>query len=221
MANNEPKQSIEAAEEAQAQNAQYRKIFAYCGGAIAIAVVAILVYIFAIRTPGIEKGNNAIAEVDILAVANQNLGDSLIVEAYKNVADQNGFDAANRAAYMAAAGLYRQGNYEEALAYINKFSTSDPLTKALALGLKGDCLVNLDKYDDAISAFSSAAKAADNNIVLVPYYLTKKAVVLAEQGKHAEAADIYNVIEQKYPDYSAATNAPAHKLQQEALAQQK
>lgn len=218
MANNEPKQSIEAAEAAAAQTAQYRKIFTWCGVGVAVAVVAILVYIFAIRTPGIEKGNQAIGEVDLLLVQNGNLADSTIVDGYKHIADEYGYDAANRAAYMAAAGLYRQGNYEEALKYIGKFSASDGLTEALAAGLRGDCYVNLDKLDDALKAFSSAIKEAEGNPVLVPYFMAKKAVVLSAQGKHDEAAKLYAEIDEKYPDYSAATAAAALKLQQEALA---
>lgn len=218
MANNEIKQTIDAAEVAAAQSAQYRKIFAYCGAGVAVAVIAILVWFFGFRTPGIEAGNKAIAEIDTLLITQGgNLADSTVVEGYMNVANEYGYDAGNRAAYMAAAGLYRQGKYEEALKYIKKFSSSDALTEAFADGIKGDCYVNLDKYDDAVKAFSSAIKAADANPILTPYFMSKKAVVLAEQGKHDEAAKLYAEIDQKYPDYSAATAAAALQLQQEAL----
>lgn len=217
MANNETK-SIEAVEAAAAKSAKNRKRLVGLGTVIALAIIGILVYNFAIKQPGSAKDQAAVGEVDIMALTVGNDSDSTIVAAYQDIADQYSYDGASRAAYMAASGLYRQGNYEEALTYIKKFNGDDNVIASLAKGLEGDCYVNLDQLDDAIKAFDKAIKKADDNKFLTPYFLSKKAVVLAAQGKHNEAADIYEEIETKYPVFGNQTLAESRKLQQQGLA---
>lgn len=193
-----------------------RTIMMWATIAIAVIVVGVIVYIFAYRQPAIEKGNEAIGQVDRTAIFENN--DSLALEGYKNVADNYGFAAGNRAALMTAQLYYKQGDYEQALKYVSKYKSTDNVVAAQALTLKGDCLVNLDKYADAIKAYNKAISKADKNPVLVPLIMTKKATVLAEQGKYAEAAEIYSEIETKYPAAARQFNAEGRKLQYESLA---
>lgn len=221
MAKNESKQSIEAIEAAAEKSAKTRKLIAICGGGLAVVIIGILVYVFAIKQPGIAKSQQAANEADLLALSLGNDADSTVVAAYQEVADQYGYSGGSRAAYMAASGLYRQGKYEEALTYINKFDGDDNAVAALAEGLKGDCYVNLDRLDDAVKAFDKAIKKADGNDFLTPYFMSKKATVLAAQGNNAEAAKLYEEIETGYPMFGDQIYAESRKLQQQALAQSK
>ena len=215
--NKDHKEPLLPADEPQvARDKKIRSILMWGSIIIALIVLGVIVYIYAVREPGIQKANDAIAEADRIALFEGN--DSTALAAYENVANNYGYDAGNRAKLQSAIILYSQGKYQEALDYLNNYKSTDHIIGATALGLKGDCLVNLDKYDDAISAFDKAIKQADGNPQLVPYFLSKKATVLAAQNKHAEAADIYAEIEKEYPDYAAQTRAEAHRLQQEALA---
>lgn len=213
------KDNISAAEaEAVAKNtARTRKILAWTGAGISAIVIGVLVYVFAFRNPAIEKGNAAIGEVDLMAY-NAATPDSLLLEAYKNVADNHGYDAGNRAKFMTAAYYYRQGDNENALKYIEQYDGDDKVVASLAFALKGDCLVNLDRYDEAVKAFDKAIDECDGNAELIPYFLTKKAVIAGAQGKHSEAAGIYKQIEQKYPDYAYSSTTHSRMLQEEALA---
>lgn len=217
MTNTDNLQSVEAEQAAVQSSARLRKIFAWAGVAIAVVTVGVLAYIFAYRNPAIQNGDKAIGSVDAMAVSGAS--DSILVEAYKEVADNHGFSAGNRADYMAAVLLYQQGDYQQALDRINKFSASDKVIASLAEALKGDCLVNLDLNADALKAFDSAMSKCDNNPQLMPYYMTKKAVILSYEGKHAESAKLYKEIEKQYPHYAYSTTTHSRMLQEEGMAE--
>ncbi len=194
-----------------------RTIMMWATIAVAAVVIGVLLYIFAYKQPAIAKGNEAIGDADRIALFEGN--DSTALAAYEAVAANHGFAAGNRAALQSAIILYRQGEYQKALDYVNKFSASDDVISPLAYGLKGDCLVNLDKYADAVKAFDKAISAADNNPQLVPYFLQKKAVVLAAEGKFADAAKAYKLIEEKYPFYAQRAGIEGRRIQAEAQAE--
>lgn len=211
---NEP---ILPAEESSVETAnKARKIMMWATIAVAIVVIGVLLYIFAYKQPAVAKGNEAIGDADRIALFEGN--DSTALAAYEAVAANHGFDAGNRAALESAIILYRQGEYQKALDYVEKYSATDNVVGPLAYGLKGDCLVNLDKYADAVKAFNKAISASDNNPQLVPYFLQKKAVVLCAEGNFAEAAKAYKEIEEKYPFYAQRAGIEGRRIQAEAQA---
>lgn len=214
MATNEP---ILPAEETQVQtDKKIRSIAMWASIAVAVVVIGVLLYIFAYKQPAVAKGNDAIGEADRIALFEGN--DSTALAAYQAVAANHGFDAGNRANLESAIILYRQGEYQQALDYVSKYNGTDNVVAPLAYGLKGDCLVNLDKYADAVKAFNKAISASDNNPQLVPYFLNKKAVVLCAEGNYADAVKAYKEIEQKYPFYSQRAGIEGRRIQAEALA---
>ena len=111
---------------------------------VAAVVALVLIYMFAIRRPGIENANNAIAQADLELI---NGNDSTALVQYQHVADEYGYDAGNRAALNSAIILYKQGKYQEALDYLQKYSSKENVIGATAKALEGDCYVNLDKFD--------------------------------------------------------------------------
>ncbi|MDE7334765.1 MAG: tetratricopeptide repeat protein [Muribaculaceae bacterium] len=193
-----------------------RKIMMWATIAVAIVVIGVLLYIFAYKQPAVAKGNEAIGEADRIAMFEGN--DSIALAAYEAVVANHGFDAGNRAALESAIILYRQGEYQKALDYVEKYSATDNVVAPLAYGLKGDCLVNLDKFAEAVKAFNKAISASDNNPQLVPYFLQKKAVVLCAEGNYAEAAQAYKEIEEKYPFYAQRAGIEGRRIQAEAQA---
>ena len=120
---------------------------------------------------------------------------------YKEVADKFSGKAANLAALSAAESFYNEGNYEEAVKYLKKFSSKDAVLDANAMVLTGDCYVNLKKYDDAISAYQQAVRKADGNSQIVPRVLLKEANVYDEQKKYDKALECYTIIKKDFPDY--------------------
>lgn len=187
--------------------------------AIAVIVIGVLLYVFAYRQPAIQKGNDAIGEADRIALLQGN--DSLALEAYEAVAANYGFYAGNRAKLECAQILYNQGEYQKALDYVNSYKCTDNVVAAQALGLKGDCLVNLDRNSEAIKAFDKAISQADKNPQLVPYFMDKKATVLVAEGKYADAVKVYKEIEKDYPAYAQRFFVEGHRVQAEAFAAKK
>lgn len=178
--------------------ANNKKIIYWAVGAIAVVACFTLSYLFIYRNPKLEKAFDAYNQVEITAMGN----DSIAAAEYKKVADQYGStDAGNLAALSTGEALYNQGKYNEAVKYLDKFSCGDKLLNANAIVLKGDCYVNLKKYDDAIKAYQQAINEADENPQIVPRVLLKEANVYDAQKKYDKALDCYTSIRDNYPNF--------------------
>lgn len=174
-------------------------------GMIAISVIAIIViiYIFAVRNPGIKAANEAVSQADItLSQGN----DSVALAQYQQVANEYGYEAGNRATLVAATMLYRDGKYEEAISNLKNFDPKEALVGAAAMSLEGDCYVNLQKYSDALTSYDKAIKISDNNALYTPLFMLKKATVLREQKDYAAELKVLKAIKADYPEYSRAYN---------------
>ncbi len=117
-------------------------------------VCLILIWIYAVRRPGIEAADNAVGQADITATLGN---DSLALEQYKKVADDYGYEAGNRAALNAAILLYNRKEYKEAISYLEKYSPKEAIIGASSQSLMGVCYVNLKEYDKAVRCFRYAA----------------------------------------------------------------
>lgn len=169
---------------------------------VAIALVAIVGLGFGAYYGVFQKGVNETKEVigkaDIAKMQGQ---DSVALKLYKEAADGSG-KFANRANLEAAIILFNQGKTDDALKYLEAYDAEESLIGSMAQVLKGDCNVNLKKYDEAVACYDKAVKVADGNKQLEPYAMYKKAVVLSAQNKHADAAAIYEEINTKYPGFA-------------------
>ena len=169
-------------------------------GMIAISAIAILVviYIFAIRNPAVKSANEAVAQADITMLQGN---DSLALAQYQQVAKEYGYDAGNNASLMAAALLYKKGEYQQAIDQLKNYSPKEAIVGAAAKSLEGDCYVNLGNYDAAVKCYDSAIKISDNNSYYTPLFMIKKATVLREQGKYADEVKVLENIRENYPEY--------------------
>ncbi|WP_289188821.1 tetratricopeptide repeat protein [Xylanibacter rodentium] len=174
------------------------KVLSIIGIVIALIVVAVIVYIFLVKKPAVNKQNNAIAQADREMLMTGN--DSIATAMYQKVAEGS-YDAANRAKLMAAIGLYNDGKYDEAIKYLKDYSAGDAIIGPAALSLLGDCYVNTDKLDDAIAAYKKAISKSGDNEYYTPLFMVKLAHIYHEQKKYADEADIYQQIVDKYPAY--------------------
>lgn len=119
--------------------------------------------------------------------------------------DFSGTDAGKLSAYNAGLIEFRKGNYQKAYDLLDSFSSKNKVLVALKHGAMGDCLVNLNKNEEALSQFDKAISSS--NDVYTSYYFTRKAGVLALAMKKKEAAKKYfNTIEEKYKDYDGGTS---------------
>ena len=169
-------------------------------GIVAVAAV-ILLYYYGIYAPNKKASSDAISKADIeLAMGN----DSTALAQYMQVADEFSGAQADRAALQSAIILYQKGKFEEAVKYLDDASFDENLVAPAAASLKGDCYVNLNNLDKAISCYDKAIKSSNDNALYAPLFMLKKATVLNEQSKIADALAIYEAIQSKYPTFTRA-----------------
>ena len=116
---------------------------------------------------------------------------------FTQIIDEYGKKAGN-AAYMYAATCNLQlGNWSEAIDFLKKYKTKDPIFAARALAATGDAYSGLEDYNTALSFYDKAVKAADN--AFAAGYLLKEGVIYEELGKSDKALECYKAIEDNYP----------------------
>lgn len=161
-----------------------------------VIVVAAFVWFF-INQSGSAKADELAGKADI------ELNDSTALALYKDAA-KAGHKSGNRAKLEVAIRLYNQGDYEEALKYADQASIGDKIISAGADCLKGDCLVNLDRLDQAVKAYKDAISKADKNPDIVPFALIKLANIYREQKNYKAEYEAYKTILDEYPTYQYA-----------------
>lgn len=166
-------------------------------GIILVVAAFTMSYLFIYKNP---RMNKAFDELNAVATTAEN--DSVAAEQYKLVADRyKGETAGNLAALSAGEVLYDRGQYEEAAEYLKRFSSDDKVLEANALVLTGDCYVNLDDYDEALTYYQKAIRKANGNPQIVPRVLLKEANIYDAQGNFAKALECYTTIQENFPTF--------------------
>ena len=112
--------------------------------------------------------------------------------------DYSSTDAGNLARLYAGLSLVHKGKYQEAIEYLEDFSTADDqMISPAAIAALGDCYAETGNIDKAISMFKKAADKAENNS-LSPTFLIKAGELLESQGNKEDALKLYNTIKEKY-----------------------
>ena len=179
---------------------------------IAVAIIVVIVAGLAVYFVRQNGSNNA---DELIAKADMEQNDSIALNLYKEAA-QAGYASGNRAKAEVAIRLYRDGKYADALTYLDDASADDEIVAAGILSLKGDCLVNLDRTDEALAAYDKAIKNANENPALVPMILIKKANIYRAQNKFAEEFDAYNTIINEYPKFVQSSQTDIRKYYERA-----
>lgn len=174
-----------------------KKIILIVLGIILVVAAFVMSYLFIYKNPHVEKAFEAYNGIETQA-----LNDSTAAAQYMTVADQyKGDDAGKLAALSAGEALYNQGRYEEAAEYLKRFSSKDDVLDANVLVLTGDCYVNLENYDEALSYYQKAVRRANNNPQIVPRVLLKEANIYDVQGNYGKALECYQQIKTNYPEF--------------------
>lgn len=184
-----------------------KKIIFWVIGIIVAAGAFVCGYLFIYKNPRVNKSWEEYAKVEMQSMGN----DSVALAGFKKVSSAYGSDGAGSvAALRAGITLYNQGKYQEALDMFKKADVSEPVLKASATRLIGDCYVNLKKYDSALDWFDKAISQANGNPQLVPVIMMKKANIYEEQKKYAEALDTYEKIKEDYPQFNYGLGMDAY-----------
>ena len=99
--------------------------------------------------------------------------------------------------YYAGLSYLNTGDFENAIEYLDDFSSDDIVISSLALGCIGDAYMELTDTDNALSYYEDAASYTDNEFT-TPRYMLKQAMIHESNGDYADALALYKGIESDY-----------------------
>ena len=151
----------------------------------------------------VRDSRNLVKEQAASEAVAAELNDANSVEGFDKIqADYKGTEAANSAAFLAAAVALQAGDIEKAEAELAAYTPAEgaagEMLNAKVLGLKGDIAVEKNDMQTAAERFAEAAAASNDEHTFVTY--TKKlALVYQAMGDEAKAQQCYKDIVAKYP----------------------
>ena len=111
---------------------------------------------------------------------------------------------AKRARFMAGACYLKQGQYDEAISYLKKFSSNDKILPGQALCMIGDAYMEKSDISQAAKYYQKASKKNPNDL-LTSLYLYRYALACEMQGSWKDAIVAYEQIQKEYPQSYEAT----------------
>jgi tetratricopeptide (TPR) repeat protein len=180
-------------------------------GSIIVGLIIIFVFIIKFYLPSREKEAQAqmyvaekYFEKDSLKYAINGDGN---YPGFLEIIDKYSFTkSANLAKYYVGMCYLKKGEFDNAIKYLNKFSSNDLIVSALAQGGIGDAYMELGKTEDAISHYLKAANDNPNDFVS-PIFLMKAALAYEDINKFKEALEIYQKIKKDFPKSNEARQA--------------
>ncbi len=128
-------------------------------------------------------------------------------QGFKKIADEYSWTkSGNLANYYAGICCMRLEKFNDAINYLEGFSTSDNILESMKYCLIGDAYLEKNNLVEALDNYEKAAKInedKDDNLSR-PFILKKKAFVLEKQKKYSEALVIYKEILSKHKDAKEA-----------------
>ena len=167
--------------------------------AIVVGVLALNTYV--IKPKAVEVSNENAKAVTYFMQGDWEKalnGDDAECIGFQAIADEyKCYQGGKLAALYAGICYYQLGQYEDAAAYLSKFSADDLTIEPAALQLLGDAYVQLEEYGKAAKAFESAAKSG--NDIIAPMSLKKAGFVHLELGNKVAAKKAFETIKADYP----------------------
>ena len=167
--------------------------------AVVVGVLALNTYV--IKPKAVEVSNENAKAVAYFMQGNWEKalnGDDAECVGFQSIADEyKCYQGGKLAALYAGICYYQLGQYEDAAAYLSKFSANDLTIEPAALQLLGDAYVQMEAYDKAVKAFEKAAKSG--NDLIAPMSLKKAGLVYLEINNKAAAKKAFETIKADYP----------------------
>jgi tetratricopeptide (TPR) repeat protein len=190
-------------------------------GVVAIAVLGYLAYVQFVQKPKESSAANEMyypQQYFDQALASTTAKDSLFTLALEGAEGKYGFldimeeysgtKAANLASYSAGMSYLNMSKYQEAISYLEGFSSDDEILGALAKGGLGDAFMQLDQASDALGYYEAAA-AHSTNAYTTPKFLYKAGVTALEMGDKSKALGFFQRIKDEFSSSEAATSIDA------------
>ena len=184
-------------------------------GVIVVAVLAFLGYQQFIQKPKEVEASNEMffAQQYFDQAVNSTEKDSLYNLALNGAAGKYGLldiidnyggtKAANLAHYSAGMAYLNIQQYQEAINYLEGFTSDDPILGALAKGNIGDAFVQLDQPEEAMEYYEKAI-AHNNNSFTTPKFLYKAGTLAMQIGENERAVTYFERIKNEFPNSEEA-----------------
>ncbi len=105
----------------------------------------------------------------------------------------------NLAEYYAGVSFLQLGDYENAITYLKSFSTESEMLRARKYESLGHAYAQIGDTDAAMSQYKKAYKAVENDFY-TPYLLQLAGDFMMQQGDFEGALQVYEEIQQQYPN---------------------
>ena len=119
------------------------------------------------------------------------------------VKDYGSTKAGKLAAYYAGLCYLKQGDYNNAIEYLKKYTNDDKVLAPLALGLIGDCYMQLGDQQNAVSYYEKSTKKNPNEFS-TPMFMQKLGLTYEIMGNYAKALETYQTLKKDFPNSNEA-----------------
>ena len=191
-------------------------------GVIALGVLGYLGYTHFVHGPKESTAANELfypqQNFDQALVAEEPAKDSLLTLALTGsdgkyglidiIEEYKGTKAANLATYSAGMAYLNLQDYQEAITYLEDFSSDDAILGALAKGSIGDAFAQLEQPEEALDYYEKAI-ALENNDYTTPRYLYKAGIVAMDLGYSDKALSYFTRIKDEFSKSTEASNIDA------------
>lgn len=172
------------------------RLASYAIGGVLVLALGYFVYHSFIYKPANEKSKEAgyiglnYAAMDSTDLAIEDL--SGVVKKF------DGKIGGEVAQFALARQLMNKSQFQKALDELDGVDVEDTYVRIYAVGLQGDCLSEMKKYEEAVSKYMKASKM-DNNDYTTPMYLFKAALLTEQKLNDPKAAaEMYTEIRDNY-----------------------
>jgi TolA-binding protein len=201
---------------------QYKNIITYVGGGL-FAIIFVFIGWKYYSTSQNEEAQNSMFqavyyfESDSLNKALNGDGNN---QGLIDIANDYGYTkAGNLAKFYAGTALLKQGKFEDAIEYLDGFSSDDILVQARAYSLVGDAYLELGNNEGAVKYYEKASNYKPTK-EFTPDYLMKLGLANELNKDYAGAAKAYDKLITDFPNSTKANDAKKYKAMNEALAVQ-
>lgn len=205
----------QSASKTEAFVAEYQNYILIFIGIISVGVLGYLGYNSFIYTPQQQEAVSELNQAQYyfnLAINEQD-GEAFYQKAIEGADGKFGFQdiienyggtpAGDLAIYSTGMAHFNLKQYQEAISYLEDFSSDDVLLSALAYGATGDAYAAVGQNDKALARYENAFKASDNDFT-TPKYLYKAGLLSAQLNKNTAALAYFKQIKANYPDAQEA-----------------
>lgn len=117
---------------------------------------------------------------------------------FLDIIDQYGMTkASNLSKYYAGICYLKQGDFENAIKFLKKFSSRDQVISPMATGAIGDAYMEMGETSKAVDYYIKAANQRDNDFTS-PLFLMKAGFGYEELGNYDKAMEMYQKIKKNY-----------------------